>query len=167
MSSTSENKTYSPLNRIADVASRDDGPDLETILARVKAGIEELQQEYLCEAQDELAELSASLDLAQNSVGTEQSQAINRIFRISHDLRGVAGSFDYPLVTRVGSSLCSMIEKMDTFDPLELAVIDLHVGAMQMIMSNRMTGNGDSKAREMINGIDAVVRKYAEKTEFR
>jgi hypothetical protein len=60
-----------------------------------------------------------------------------------------------------------MIEKTSTFGPLELAVIDLHVGAMHMIMSNRMTGNGDAKALEMINGIDAVVRKYAEKTEGR
>jgi hypothetical protein len=34
---------------------------------------------------------------------------------------------------------------------------------MQTIMSNRMTGDGDAKAREMISGIDAVVRKYAEK----
>lgn len=163
MNSTGAEKTYSPRNRIADVASRDNGPDLETILARVKAGIEELQQEYLGEAQDELADLSASLELAQKSVGAEQSLAINRIFRISHDLRGIAGSFDYPLVTRVGSSLCGMIENTDTFGPLELAVIDLHVGAMHMIMSNRMTGDGDAKALEMINGIDAVVRKYVEK----
>jgi hypothetical protein len=167
MNSSDAVKTYSPRNRIADVAGRDDGPDLETILARVKAGIEDLQQEYMGEAQSELAELSASLELAQNSAGTEQSLAIDRIFRISHDLRGIAGSFDYPLVTRVGSSLCGMIENTDTFGPLELAVMDLHVGAMHMIMSNRMTGNGDAKACEMINGIDAVVRKYAEKKDVR
>jgi chemotaxis protein histidine kinase CheA len=163
MSSTSAEKVYSPRNRIADVASPDGGPDLETILARVKAGIEELAQEYLGEAQNELAELSVCVNLAQTSAGAEQSAAINRIFRISHDLRGVAGSFDYPLMTQIGSSLCSMIEKTDTFGPLEIAVIDLHVGAMQTIMSNRMTGDGDAKAREMISGIDAVVRKYAEK----
>ena len=167
MNSAGVVKTYSPRNRIADVAGRDNGPDLETILARVKAGIEELQQEYLGEAEDELAELGASLELARNSVGSEQCLAINRIFRISHDLRGIAGSFDYPLVTRVGSSLCGMIENKDTVGPLEFAVMDLHVGAMHMIMSNRMTGDGDAKAREMIDGIDAVVRKYAEKNDAR
>ncbi len=163
MSSTCAKRYSSPRNRIADCASRDDGPDLETILARVRAGIEELKQEYLGEARDELAELSASVNLAQKSVGTERSKAINRIFRISHDLRGVAGSFDYPLVTQIGSSLCSMIEKMNAIGPLELAVIDLHVGAMKVIISNRMTGNGDTKASELISGIDAAVKKCIEK----
>jgi chemotaxis protein histidine kinase CheA len=163
MSNTSVKRNYTPRNRIADGARRDGGPDLETIMARVRAGIEELEQEYLGEARDELAELSASLDLAKNSAGPDRGQAIDRIFRISHDLRGVAGSFDYTLVTRIGSSLCDLIERTDTFDPLELAVIDLHVGAMKTIMSNRITGDGDAKAREMIDGIDAVVRKYAEK----
>jgi chemotaxis protein histidine kinase CheA len=163
MSGIRAEKVYSPRNRIAEVASPEGGPDLETILARVKAGIAELSQNYLGETQYELAELSACVNLAQTSTGAERGEAIDRIFRISHDLRGVAATFDYPLVTRIGSSLCSMIEKTDTFGPLEIAVIDLHVGAMQTIMSNRMTGDGDAKAREMISGIDAVVRKYAEK----
>jgi len=163
MSSTSVMRNYTPRNRIADGARRDGGPDLETIMARVRAGIEELEQEYLGEARGELAELSECLIAAKNTAGAERSQALDRIFRISHDVRGVAGSFDYPLVTRIGSSLCGLIERTDTFGPLELAVIDLHVGAMKSIMSNRITGDGDAKAREMINGIDAVVRKYAEK----
>jgi chemotaxis protein histidine kinase CheA len=156
-------RRYAPRNRIADSASRGGGPDLETILARVKAGIEELQQEYLGEAQDELAELSASIALARTSADPQRSAAIDRIYRISHDLRGVAGSFDYPLVTRIGSSLCQMIEGGDTIDSLELAVIDLHIGAMQVIMSNRMTGDGNSKAHALISGIDAAVRKCREK----
>jgi chemotaxis protein histidine kinase CheA len=156
-------KRYAPRYRIAEGASRDDALDLETILARVKAGIEELQQEYLGEARDELTELSASVAAAQTSAGAERSAAIDRIFRISHDLRGVASSFDYPLVTRIGTSLCHMIENRNTIDALALAVIDLHVGAMKVIMSNRITGEGDSKTHALIGGIDAAVRKCGEK----
>ncbi len=162
MSKTHAVRRYAPRNRIADCTSRDDGLDLETILARVKAGIEELQQEYLGEAHDELAELSASVALAQTTAGAEQSKAIDRIFRISHDLRGVAGSFGYLLVTRIGSSLCHMIENSGAYGPLELAVMDLHVGAMKVIMSNRITGDGNSKTCALISGIDAAVRKCSE-----
>ena len=163
MSSICEMKRYTPRNRIAEEASRDAGPDLETILARVRAGIEDLQGEYLGEAQDELADLRASVDMAKNSTGRARSEAIDRIFRISHDLRGVAGSSDYPLVTRIGSSLCGMIEKLGTPGPLELAVIDLHVDSMKVILSNRMTGEGESRALELTRGIDAAVRKCSEK----
>jgi len=156
--STNAVKHHVPRNRIAEGASRHGGLDIETILARVKAGIVELEQEYIGEAQDELAELSASVALAQTLEGPERGEAINRIFRLSHDLRGVAGSFDYPLVTRIGSSLCDMIENKDTVDPLELTVMGLHVGAMKAIMSNRITGDGDARAHDLIQGIDEAVK---------
>jgi chemotaxis protein histidine kinase CheA len=163
MSKTGAVRHLAPRNRIADSVSRDGGLSLETILARVKAGIAELQQEYLGEAMGDLSELSASIATAQSSTGAKRSKAIDRIFRISHDLRGVADSFDYPLITRVGTSLCDMIENRETIDPLELAVIDLHVGVMNVIMSNRITGDGDSKTRALICEVDAAVRKCNEK----
>ena len=159
MARTKASKTLSPPIRLADQVTADRGPALETILARVRMGLEPLKQEYLGEARDELAALDGHIAEAKAAAGSARRQAIDKIYLISHDVRGMAGSYDYPLLTRIGSSLCRLIEGASDLDPLELEVIELHIGAMRVVLAKRMTGDGGTAGRVLAEGIEAAAQK--------
>ncbi|MFX8758852.1 Hpt domain-containing protein, partial [Acinetobacter baumannii] len=63
------------------------------------------------------------------------------VFRVAHDIKGQAGTFGYPLITRVAGSLTAFIER---FNRAELslsehldsvtALIDVHVNTLQLFV---------------------------------
>jgi hypothetical protein len=81
------------------------------------------------------------------------------IFEIAHDLRGQAGTFDYPLITRVGSSLCHFTDGLDYCDDRGLEVIRLHIDAMQAIVAASLRGDGGKVGQEIASGLEKAVQK--------
>ena len=145
--------------RLKDHVVSGRGPDLDTVLARVKKGLAALTDDYLSETQDDLTELDAALGEARAAEGKSRQDAVERIFRISHDLRGLGGTFDYPLVTHIGSSLCDLITRLERIETLHLEAIELHIGAIKLVTASRISGDGGKKGQELTASIAAMVDK--------
>ncbi len=64
-------------------------------------------------------------------------------------------------MTFVGNQLFRFIEKIDKENagPLELEVIDLHINAMQMVLSQKLTGDGGEIGTQLLNGLEKVIAK--------
>ncbi len=135
------------------------GPDLDTVMARVKAGLKALTEEYLNETRGDLRDLEAALAAARARNGADRREAVDKIFRISHDLRGLGGTYDYPLVTHIGSSLCDLIQRLDRIEPLHLEAIELHISAIKLVTANRISGDGAAQGRQLTANIAEMVEK--------
>lgn len=75
----------------------------------------------------------------------------SRFYRLSHDLKGLGGTFNYELVTAVGASLCSLI-KNDSL-PSERSLqrrIMAHVAALRAILQFDLKGDGGSEGEELL-----------------
>jgi hypothetical protein len=90
---------------------------------------------------------------------TRRLEIAKAIFEVTHDLRGQAGTFDYPLITRVGSSLCRFIENLQECDDACFAVIGVHVEALDGVLRNAIRGDGGPLGREIAAGLEAAVKK--------
>ena len=86
-------------------------------------------------------------------------EAIEQIFRISHDLRGQGTTFDYPLLTRVGSSLCTFAETIDPKNDKCFALIGIHIDALRAIIIREIKGDGGPVGREIAEGLEKAVGK--------
>lgn len=86
-------------------------------------------------------------------------EIVKAIFEVAHDLRGQAGTFDYPLVTRVGSSLCRFIENLKECDDACFEVVGVHVDALDGVLRNAIRGDGGALGREIADGLESAVRK--------
>lgn len=157
--SEEQQKVLRPPVRLADLVVAGSGPDLDTILTRVREGIDKLKQDFVAAAQTALASLDSSLAEARTSDGEAQRDALQRIFRESHDLRGLGGTFDFPLITHIGSSLCDLILRLDTVTALHLEAVELHISAMKLVIAERMTGDGGQQGQELTASIEAMVGK--------
>ena len=152
-----------PPLRLADIAVAGAGPDLDTILTRVREGVEELKQDFTAAALVSLAQLeagAAELHAGRESGATsDQDETLRRVYRESHDLRGLGGTFDYPLITHIGSSLCDLIERLESLTERHLEAIELHVRAMKLVLAERLTGDGGAQGQALAAGIEELAGK--------
>lgn len=148
-----------PPVRLADHVAAGAGPDLDTILIRVREGVEQLTHDFVAASHETLADLDAALAEARTCNGDAQRAALQRIFHDSHDLRGLGGTFNYPLITHIGSSLCDLIERLDTVSALHLEAVDLHISAMKLVIADGISGDGGRQGQQLSASIEAMVGK--------
>lgn len=151
-------RLFRPPNRLREKLGELDGPDPEFLIARIEAGIAELKERYMSWANADLTALYDALDAARSHLGDRQDH-IGQMHEIAHNMRGQAGTFDYPLITEIGSSLCAFVDGAVTFGDAELEAVELHVQAIHSVIGGKIEGQGNAQAREMLAGLSAVSAK--------
>ncbi len=130
----------------------------DKMLSRAAAAVKRLSNQFTSLALDEINALS---DLHQEAVANpeERTEIVRKIFMVVHDLRGQGATFDYPLLTRIGSSLCTFTETLDTFGDKEMQVIRVHIDALKAVMTHKVSGDGGPVGREIAQGLEIAVQK--------
>lgn len=80
------------------------------------------------------------------------------LYRASHDLRGQALTFEFPLVARVASSFCKLLDGQEKKVPL--ALVDAHVNAIRVIVRQNIKDETDKVAKTLADELDASVAEY-------
>jgi len=72
--------------------------------------------------------------------------------RLSHDLKGLGGTFNYELVTAVGASLCGLIknEAMPDDRALQRRIV-AHVAALKAILQFDLKGDGGNEGEQLLS----------------
>ena len=139
--------------RLANHVSRRGGRNVNELLREAEHAIEALSEEFRELAKADIAQLRNARD----------GQSVQKIFEISHELRGLAGSFDLPMLTQVGTSLCDFVAQLESSNALCQEVVDLHIATMFQIVTNNMTGSPDQTGQQLLKGL-LEARAKAEKT---
>ena len=67
------------------------------------------------------------------------AETLGDLYRAAHDLKGQATTFDFPLVSRVGSSLCKLTDDANSGLPLPPPLIAAHIDAIKVIVRDNLT----------------------------
>ena|SRR5262245_48979510 len=87
-----------------------------------------------------------------------------QLYRLSHDLKGLGGTFDYALITRIGESLCGLIQNGDLPDDRFLQRhIVAHVAALKAVFQFDLKGDGSDEGEKLL----ATLRMDANKRPAR
>jgi chemotaxis protein histidine kinase CheA len=81
------------------------------------------------------------------------------LFRASHDLKGQAATFEYPLVARVASSLSKLIDELESPEKIPLTLVQAHVEAIQAIHRDKIKDISDLTALTLVEELEARVVK--------
>ena len=115
---------------------------------------EELQANYLQWTQSALADMRAHHNKLCRDPGNEA--IVKDIFSIAHNIKGMGASFGFPLMTETGVSFCRYIRSLDG-KPIEVDVIDAHIRSLEVILSNRIQGDGGDIGKELIDSLTTMV----------
>lgn len=114
----------------------------------------ELQDNYLQWTETALADMRTHH--ARLCSNPQDTTIISDIFSIAHNIKGMGASFGFPLMTETGVSFCRYIRSLDGQD-IDPEVIEAHIRSLEVILSNRIQGDGGDIGRELIDSLTTMV----------
>src|SRR5260221_2867567 len=139
-----------------DDAENGDRGGMGTALARAEAAVAALARDYLVWARADLALCQQYLAAAESDP-TQRQQHIAALFGIAHNIKGQGSSFGYPLMTRLGQSLCRLTKLPRSFSQSDLRLMDIHLQVMSEIIQQEAIGEGTPDLRANVLQIETLV----------
>lgn len=110
-------------------------------------------------ADSDLDRMRASFEeLKQTSL--DDVDGVKKMLRICWDMKGLGGTFGYPLVTTITHYLSNYLEHcLDHDAKISAAVVSPHIDALYVVLSQKVSGDGGAIGRELVAGLEKVVLK--------
>jgi chemotaxis protein histidine kinase CheA len=151
---------FMPPNMLkAKVGSSFAGMDA-TLLKRAEAAMEELKTEFtnwiaadvnnLVETRDRFAALC-------------NAETRGNLFRASHDLKGGAQTYEYPLIARLAASLCKLIDGLEKVEDIPLPLVDGHVDAIRALFRDAVKDASNKVALVLCEELDTRTTEALER----
>ena len=142
--------TMSPLDRSA--------------IAKANAALAELSSEFQKWIEDELQRLDEAYTVYET--GDDKIEGIVAIHSVAHDLKGLAKTYEYPLVGRLAASLCRM-----TNDDIDRSIsppvlIKAHIDAVRAAIKSKIKTEDHPIGGALLSELEQRVREFEEKHGF-
>ncbi|MBV9549041.1 MAG: Hpt domain-containing protein [Alphaproteobacteria bacterium] len=79
------------------------------------------------------------------------------LLRAAHDIKGLAGTFDFPLMGRVAGSLSRLVGEAPADKLLPVKLVEAHIAAVQAIHRKSITGMDDRVTLALLAELEAQV----------
>lgn len=145
--------------RVPSIAERKLGADYVApmrldprVLNQMQSTIRTLETKYA----EALSAQVAMLQLLVEPAVKGDSDARRRLYSLSHDMRGLAGTFGFPIAGRFADSLCRFVENCHEEDWRDGSVIRFHVDAIRDAVDN--PGTDPAITMETLNALERLIR---------
>ena len=119
--------------------------------------IENLAGDFVKRLPEELSRILSALTALIDE--PEEESHKTALFRLVHDLKGQAGTFDYNLISVIGNDLCRFIESPIPMTHRRLKVAGYYVEAMKVVAEKEITGDGDEFGMKMVDTLHSMTQK--------
>jgi len=126
------------------------GLDMAAI-ARAEAALESIKSEFADWIGTDVARLIECRDAF---AAEPDSSGRGALYRTSHDLKGQALTYEFPLVARIAKSLCRLLEESEA---VPLGLVDAHVDAVRVIVRDNVRDESNPTAVALAGELEARV----------
>lgn len=82
-----------------------------------------------------------------------------RLYDLSHNIKGMGASFNFDLLTLVGTKLCAYMKDMNDTDLVSKAVMAAHVRTFEVVLENRIMGDGGSQGAALDQRLQKIIQE--------
>jgi hypothetical protein len=75
----------------------------------------------------------------------------------AHDLKGLGTTYEFPLITRIGASLCKLIDDKDKRLTASMPLIDAHIDAIKAAVRDDIKTDDHPVGRVLIQELERQV----------
>lgn len=95
------------------------------------------------------------------STNLDDPAGIRTMLRICWDMKGLGSTFGFPLVTEITHYLSNYLEHCLDHDDAKVVpmIVTAHIDALNVVLSQKISGDGGAIGRELISGLEKVVLK--------
>ena len=76
------------------------------------------------------------------------------------DIKGLGGTFKFPLLTQIAKSLHDYVQKIETPSAWNAVIVGHHIDALYVVLAQRITGFGGQLESELLVALRAAGAKY-------
>jgi hypothetical protein len=109
---------------------------LKETLARAEEATTALRANYTEWARIDVDQAQALID------ADRRREHLDLAYAAMHNIKGQGASFGYPLVTRIGQSLCRLIAPPRALDDAALKIAQAHLDALKLVLEKKIAGKG-------------------------
>ncbi len=114
---------------------------LKETLARAEEATTALRANYTEWARIDVDHAQALLDAATRDPERQREQ-LDHAYAATHNIKGQGASFGYPLVSRIGQSLCRLIAPGRSVDEAGLKLAQALLDALKLVLDQKIAGKG-------------------------
>lgn len=129
----------------------------EDMFSAADAVIKKLAVEFVERLPGELLKIDQAMADLEAAPGDKAQ--FNTFFCLVHDLKGMAGTFDYVLLTAIGNDLCRFIEHARPLTLRHMKVVRLYVAALNKVAQKRISGDGGVRGARIMDTLHSMTQK--------
>lgn len=124
-------------------------------IAKAEAALKSLSGNFLQWLNDEVVKL----DAARQRVRDEgvNAETMETLYLRAHDLKGLGTTYEFPLITRIGASLCRLIDDKDKRLTASMALIDAHIDGIKAAVRDDIKTDEHPVGRVLIEELERKV----------
>ena len=144
-----------PPNRLLEKVAKCEG--VERSFAAAEETVSQLSKEFAERLPLELSQIEkAFLRFREDP---EDEKLWEHLFKLVHDLKGQAGTFDYDLITVIGNDLCRFLEHSAEMTPPRLTVVGFFIDGMKRVVANEIIGDGGDFGRNIVDSLHQMTQR--------
>jgi hypothetical protein len=129
-----------------------------SMLARAEAALKSLSGQFSQWLNDEIAKLdSAREDIQVKGLNNQTSETL---YMRAHDLKGLGGTYEFPIVTRLAGSLCQLLDDAEKRSAAPLFLIDAHIHAIKAAVRDNIRDDQNPIGRALAEALEQQVRVH-------
>lgn len=128
-------------------------------LAKAEAALRELSSQFSQWLDEELTKLDAAR-AAVHAYGMT-GQAGRELYVRAHDLKGLGGTYEFPIVTRMAGSLCRLIETQEGRSVVPMALVDAHIDAIRAAVRTNVKDDANPTGQALAQELERQVSVYS------
>lgn len=124
-------------------------------IAKAEAALKSLSGNFSQWLNDEVTKLEAARQRVKSEGMT--SETMECLYLRAHDLKGLGTTYEFPLITRIGASLCRLIDDKDKRMQAPMALIDAHIDAIKAAVRDEIKTEEHPVGKALIQALEARV----------
>jgi len=158
LSQYSNAKIMAPSTALRDKVGGGPGVLDPAILAKAEAALKALSGQFGQWLQDEIVKLEAArADIGKDGLTPETSE---RLYLRAHDLKGLGGTYEFPIISRMSASLCRLLEDDAKRKKAPLYLIDAHIQAIKAAVRDNVRDEANPIGRALAEALETQVRAH-------
>lgn len=127
-------------------------------IAKAEAALKSLSGNFTQWLNDEVVKLEAARQRVRAEGVT--AETMECLYLRAHDLKGLGATYEYPLITRIGASLCKLIDDKDKRLTAPMALIDGHIDAIKAAVRDEIKTDDHPVGQVLIQELERRVTEF-------
>ena len=129
------------------------------LIEKADNALNDMRSDFALWLEDEVEKLEKSASIARKE-GLKGSEG-EELFIRAHDLRGLGSTYDFPIITRIASSMTKMIDMPEKRAVAPIGLVLAHVNAIRAALVQNIRDSSDPVAAELADQLELMAEAFA------